>query len=264
MLVGLDGGAARGEAPRTVGQALEAYACERLADPRPGEEQGIQVALEVLTAFFHDEHAELVSGSAAGRRPGAGTLGLPARCLLRGLHASVHLFPYSCVVSSAVIGRFAAEVRALASWSARIGLCGSRELARFRRGFHEAMVPMRRHRRMQHSIEGACAPYVAAMESAMVQGRFRVEEVDALGVRVTVPDRGAAYRVRVPREVREAFRAGQAVSLAMFERAMGWSPVGMSLPADPEWLEGHCEQLERLPWPWPALPLREALPPNGG
>jgi hypothetical protein len=183
---------------------------------------------------------------------------------LRGLHASVHLFPYSCVVSAAVIGRFAAEARSLASWSVRAGLCGSRELARFRRGFREAMDPLRLHRRMQDSIEEASTPYVVAVESTMVQGRFLVEEVDALGVRVTVPGRGEAYRVRMPREVREAFRAGQAVSLAMFERAMGWNPVGMSLPADPEWLEGHCTRLEKLRWPWPALPLGEALPPNEG
>jgi hypothetical protein len=259
MLVGLDGGTGARETPRTVGEALEAYANQRLGRVGPEREPGVQVALEVLAAFFHDEHAALVAGSQAPERTdGLCTTQLPARCLLHGVHASAHLFPYSCVVSAGVIGCFAAEVRSIASWSLSAGLCPPAGLEQFRAGFREALGGLRVHRELQVALELAHLPFAVAVDGTLVQGRFLVEGIDPLGVRVGVPHKSERYRVRLPGAVRRLFRPGQAVSLAMAERALGWSPVGASLPADPDWIERRIDQLQAMRWPRPGDHLRDA------
>lgn len=259
MLLGLDGGALDAAIPRTLGEALELYASERLSSSSTQEGPGVHVGLEVLTAFFNDDHVDLVAAGGGGRRSAAGVRGLPARCLLRGLHASAHLFSFSCVVSAPVISRFAAEVRAMASWSREVGICDEASLDEFRRGFRRALFTLRRHQRLQEHLERAQRPFALSADAPMVQGRFLVEEVDALGMRAAVPE-SPAYRVLVPRRARHLFHRGEAVSLAMIELATGWCPVAASLPADPDWLDSRIDELSRMRWPSGAAHLTDAAP----
>lgn len=258
MLVGLDGGAGPGAAPRTLDEALEAYALDRMARIGPEDELAVQVVLEVLAAFFCPEHAELIGGERAGS---AGS-GFAARSMLRGLHASMHLFPYSCVVSQGVISRFAAEVRALASWSVDAGLCHAEELPPFRAGYRRALASFREHRQLQNEIEATSLAWSSSDDGELLQGRFLVDRVDALGLSALIPHSGERRRVLLTSRARRFFAPGQSVSLAMVRGAQGWRPVGASLPARADWLEHRFEELRALAWPTPLRTLR-ARPREG-
>lgn len=234
MLIGLEGGASRARGP-SLKALLDGYHEERAAALNQEQEQGLEMFLEILGAFFQPENLELIPGSRRqARRAGHhdGSLAdLPGRILLPGLRICGQLFPYYCVVSSALVLLFHREVTSLGVWlearlpgTERAGLSLRRALRRTAAAYHD-------HFRLQQELELAAIPLAGVLDEGGVQGRFQVYGSDSRQLVVGIPGSPNRFQMRLPAPVRGLFKAGDEVSMVLAGRKMGWTPLASSLPA---------------------------------
>lgn len=237
MLVGIEGGA-EAAGNQSLKGLLERYREQRAPDLDEEQEQGFELFLEIVGAFFRPENLELVPGSRRLALPAGvhnwSLADLPGQILLPGLRICGQLFPYYCVVSSALVLLFHQEVTSLGAWLEAHASGAEREGSSFRRAIRRAASAYRDHFQLQQELELAVIPIAGALDDGGVQGRFQVYESAPRQLVVGPPDAPTRFQMRLPEPARRYFKTGDEVSMVLAGRTMGWTPLAATLPVGAE------------------------------
>ncbi len=240
MLVGIEGGGKKRDGAQKIAAVFEAYAFFRSEEVDAEESMMVEIALEMIAAFFRAENADLIPGAERSRRPattGASLVTvLDAHVLIRGLSSCVRLFSYYCVVSAALIALFRREARALAHWVRGEGIGSEADLRQFERSWRDAQAAAEQHQRLQEILE-IFSSFGVPSELGAAEGRFLITAVKGNRAKLVVPEAKAVYQVRVPADALSYFRPGTQLSSFIERRAYGWVPVAASLPVEAAVLE---------------------------